>query len=104
MDGMEKQREWTFAKHLVLSLITVIMIELLFLLVSALVPLLPIALSSGNGSSIGVIGGADGPTAIFVSSAPSGFVQMATFGVCSLIVLLCLYAPLRKTIRNRAGR
>jgi Na+-transporting methylmalonyl-CoA/oxaloacetate decarboxylase beta subunit len=52
-----------------------------------------------DASSIGIIGGADGPTAIYLSSHKSTY---SVFGylICWLVLLAC-YKPLNKRINHR---
>ena len=45
----------------------------LWLFVDNILPRLMLRTISTNAASIGIIGGADGPTAIFVTSQPAGF-------------------------------
>ena len=48
-------------------------------------------------ASIGIIGGADGPTAVFVSSSPSGIIST----VLLIAGAVCLAVAIIKYIRKR---
>ena len=50
-----------------------------------------------SNASIGIIGGADGPTAVFVSSSPSGIVST----VLLLAGAVCFAVAIVKYIRKR---
>jgi Na+-transporting methylmalonyl-CoA/oxaloacetate decarboxylase beta subunit len=51
---------------------------------------------TAKGDSIGIIGGADGPTSVFVSSKPSPYVVAAIFLLLSIAGVLYLFFT-RKT-------
>ncbi len=63
-----------------------------------LLPLL-FALSLGESGSVGIIGGADGPTAIFVTSAP-GISPEAVIASVLLLLSLVLFFRLGRCRRN----
>ena len=50
-----------------------------------------------SSASIGIIGGADGPTAVFVSSSPSGIVST----ILLIAGAVCLAVAIVKLIRKR---
>ena len=89
---------WSFKKHIIVCLI--------FLL-------LPVAAwgilqisgrvshASVQISNIGIIGGADGPTAIFISSGARDFEKIVILWVLSAIVLLFLYKPIKRMIERK---
>ncbi len=59
--------------------------------------LLPIYLSYklnrgiGNAASIGIIGGADGPTSIFIASQPSPYFLTGIFALLTVVGILTLF-------------
>ena len=50
-----------------------------------------------SNASIGIIGGADGPTAVFVSSSPSGIIST----ILLIAGAVCLAVAIIKYIRKR---
>ena len=50
-----------------------------------------------SSASIGIIGGADGPTAVFVSSSPSGIIST----ILLIAGAVCLAVAIIKYIRKR---
>ena len=50
-----------------------------------------------SSASIGIIGGADGPTAVFVSSSPSGIIST----ILLIAGAVCLAVAIVKLIRKR---
>ncbi len=61
-------KNWTFKKHIVFSLILVIIVFYVLPIMGMGLVFLNIFWGSHEAGSIGIIGGADGPTAIFLAS------------------------------------
>ena len=83
-------KTWTFAKHIAASLLVSTAV---FYIYKFVVPL------SRGASSIGIIGGADGPTAIFVSSKVLPALVHNLLFVGMLILLMVLYSPIRNWLQ-----
>ena len=103
---MKKEFEWNFKRHLVLSFAITGLAFLSEVIVDAIsaAGLLSghIGSSGGNqAASIGIIGGADGPTAIFVTG-PSVFFLLNRYSVLFLILLL-LYFPVKAYCVRQIG-
>lgn len=76
-------------KHLLLS----------FIILAITTIIVKVTISSKPASSIGIIGGADGPTVVFLAGDPGCFMIFILF-ICLLILLLALYKPLKKIIKK----
>ena len=74
--------KWTFMKHFIGSVVIVI---IAVIAKSAF-------FTPHSAASIGIIGGADGPTAIYTSGVVSGVVGYGIF-LLGFVVLLLLYLP-----------
>ena len=69
----------------------------ILLLGSLLLGLLPLAaLAAEASSSVGIIGGADGPTAIFVASDPTATVIAIGIAVIAVIAIVAIVMKKRK--------
>ena len=83
----EQMAEYTYRKSpwrwLCLALIVVC---ILMLLHGGLRGLLAAALTGANAFSMGIIGGADGPTSIFVTSSPDAL--QYTYGITALLLVM----------------
>jgi len=77
---------WTAKKHAILSLIIIL--------------IMPISsfISKTDSSSIGIIGGSDGPTVIFVSGNP--VIESIIPKLVMFLLLLGLYIPMKKYFQN----
>lgn len=105
---MKKEYSWTIGRHLILSILitTVSLISNMLgkstmglkVLTSILNIIKPLA--SNDAVSIGIIGGSDGPTSIFVSTTITPFI--AIYPQIILFVILILLYPLARIYINRA--
>jgi len=92
-----KIRKWTFKKHLVLSVVLTAVTALDDILIVGFSPLWAYfngKMISMEAASVGIIGGADGPTAVFVADkVMDGHInsRMIVF-----LVYLMLYHPTKK--------
>jgi len=83
---MKKGGNWSFKKHVILSsgiTLAVMLLRNFF---------------SNEAASIGIIGGSDGPTAIFLAGNP-----VSTFLIPNVVlftILLVLYKPFKKLIQR----
>lgn len=100
------KREWTFTKHFLLSLsITAIAILSDILMGFGLFALCLNKLSDGmplfgkNAASIGIIGGADGPTAIYIGGSNLLILILNQY-VILFLILLVLYKPFEYVLRK----
>jgi Na+-transporting methylmalonyl-CoA/oxaloacetate decarboxylase beta subunit len=50
----------------------------------------------GDAASVGIIGGADGPTAIFVADRMNGFLPALVLALAALLAVLCAFFFRRK--------
>ncbi|SET64390.1 hypothetical protein SAMN05660297_03025 [Natronincola peptidivorans] len=78
--------KWSFNKHLLFCFIV--------LFITGIV--VRSTRSPNHASSIGIIGGADGPTEIFISGDPYSVILY----IIVLILLLALYKPLKMIIKK----
>lgn len=100
---MKKEFEWNIKRHLVLSFAITGLAFLSEVIVDAIsaAGLLVGHVDSFGGNqaaSIGIIGGADGPTAIFVTG-PSVFSLINRY-VVLLFILLLLYLPVKAYVKK----
>lgn len=82
--------KWSFKKHIIFCLLVTVIVKIARLL-------MPLARSS---ASIGIIGGADGPTAIFVSQKMSGYMLLNMMEIILFVLLLLLYKPIKDVIEK----
>lgn len=111
---MKKQFKWTFLKHFILSLIITgiaVICEYIAFKIFNLFSLnfkLDIMKKISNSNtlgSVGIIGGADGPTSIFVSGKLDPFVLVLPLqGFIMLAVLLLLYIPVAIYFKKSADK
>ncbi len=95
--------KWSFKRHFVTSLLITI-ITIVSDIVTGGFAVFSFVLSSGlfeninlnEASAIGIIGGADGPTAIFLSGNP--FNAFIISKIVLFIVLLVLFVPTKKSL------
>lgn len=82
-------KPWSFGKHMLLSILTV------FIARYAIPPF-----PWRQAASIGIIGGADGPTSIFIASkvAPA-YINYIVYAVL-LILMILLYKPIRSMMNK----
>jgi Na+-transporting methylmalonyl-CoA/oxaloacetate decarboxylase beta subunit len=88
---------WSFPKHLVFSLMFSLLIWPLCRRILAVVVLLLLSRKYDDASAIGIIGGADGPTAVFISG-PVGYFFMVRIAV--FIALLLFYQPVKRIVEG----
>jgi hypothetical protein len=103
---MSRKFSWTFKKHFVVSMI-----------LSGISYIVDLLMNHGYGTailqsflsgrslimdsqaaSIGIIGGADGPTSIFIAGSPLAILSFSN--VVFWIVLLLLYKPIKQMVEN----
>ena len=100
---MENKFRWSFKQHFLLSLV-ITAITIFSDIITGSFGLLPViifmnkflGIETGEASAIGIIGGADGPTSIFLSGNPFNLVIHSK--VVFLIILLLLYNPTKKLL------
>ena len=95
-------KKWNILKHMLLSLVVAIIINYLWGFVTF-----------REASSIGIIGGADGPTAIFIAGKTPidaqgillGITLLQAFlpGILTFLAMMLLYIPLKKWIESRVN-
>lgn len=78
--------KWSFIKYLLLCFIIIFITRIIVRFTT----------SPNHASSIGIIGGADGPPAIFLT----GDAYSAIKGISILILLLALYKPIKMIIKR----
>ena len=95
---MHKKNPWRFA------FLGMTILSGLWLIIDRLLPWLVVRLMSPNAASIGVIGGADGPTAIFITSRPGNILEQLV-PLALLIIGIGGYLFLRRkpTDTNKKG-
>ena len=100
---MNREINWKFSYHFLVSIVLTLMATLSDLLISGgSLPYLMHALNKSDNyqsTSLGIIGGADGPTAIFLTGNP--WLYFLGTKVFFLLVLLALYLPTRKIIYKK---
>ncbi len=96
-----KIRKWTFKKHLALSVVLTALTVLDDILRVTFLPVLAYVngkIMSMEAASVGIIGGADGPTAIFVADkVVEGHIRSK---VIVFLVYLMLYYPAKKMFNS----
>lgn len=90
----KSKRTWNFKKHFIFSIAIVFVI---FLIVFAVGIIQNLFITT---QSIGIIGGSDGPTAIFLSSSNSFYFLPALIFLFIFIISLALYKPMKKIIER----
>ncbi len=85
-----KNKNWSFIKHLMLSA----MIAIVAYILLAFLP------SAQEATSIGIIGGADGPTAIYIAGGFKGLLTINSLPYVVFAILLFLYKPIRRSIKK----
>ncbi|MBM7614074.1 sodium ion-translocating decarboxylase subunit beta [Alkaliphilus hydrothermalis] len=80
---------WGLKKHIGLSLILTFTFDILSRLVNFT-----------TASSVGIIGGADGPTVIFIGSKDLGLHLYRLVSILALVILLLLYKPTKSLINK----
>ncbi|QEH67354.1 sodium ion-translocating decarboxylase subunit beta [Cellulosilyticum sp. WCF-2] len=86
-----KDNKWTNKKGIVLTIIGLVVISIISMVV----------ILNENGkeaASIGIIGGADGPTAIFISSSAS--LEPVAITICGLILVVGIGIFIYKKIKK----
>lgn len=81
-------KTWNFKKHLVLTIALTVIVKVVSLL------------TYGEAASIGIIGGADGPTSVFVAGNVGSFVFQNIIPIIVFVFMLVIYIPI-KFIRSR---
>ena len=98
-----KLHSWTFQKHILASLLGGLSLTVLASLLFYLFGYAAILRTQTNlPENVAVIGGADGPTAIFVSGQLSAPVPQLILLLLLTLILLSLYNPVRKRIDRRS--
>lgn len=89
-------KNWNFKKHFYFCL----GLTIFFLWLFKYIFVLSLFLSTlkNHPQSIGIIGGADGPTAIYLASSTSSFI---TYFCILFLIGLVSYIPLKKHLLNR---
>lgn len=89
---------WEFKTHVVFSIIIVILSTITDLIATGgttiHLSIIGDFFAKSEGSSVGIIGGADGPTAIFLSGSPVDLFIYTK--ILLLLLLVILYFPTRK--------
>lgn len=85
---------WNFTKHFIFSLLITVFFSLLLPLLFKVIIGLP---SKTTDSSIGIIGGADGPTAIFLTTSNNYF---SLWSIVLFVIMLILYKPIKMLIEK----
>lgn len=89
---------WSFKKHAIACLIFLVLpvAGWAILKVTGL-----ISHANIQTHNIGIIGGADGPTAIFISSGALDFEKFVILWVLLTIILVFLYKPIKRMIERK---
>lgn len=85
-----------FRITIITGIVTIIMLGLNFLLPIFL--LFRLKRNINSASSIGIIGGADGPTSIFIAGQPSSYLITGAFGLLTIAGIIVLIA-IRKSAK-----
>lgn len=111
---MQKQIKWTFWKHLILSLIITCVSMLsefaAFMIINSFslqvrLDVINKLNTFRNLDSIGIIGGADGPTSIFISGGVDPLVLIIILHQTILLaILLILYIPIAFYLKKVANK
>lgn len=88
---MKKFNQWSFKKHFIASSI---IIAVIMAVIRLLTP-------GREAASIGIIGGADGPTVIFISGKIGGFLTLTVVLIVFLVIMLLLYRFVKSMIEKR---
>jgi len=103
---MKNTSSWSFKHHFLLSLGVTIIVSISDLItigfgVSSIIDAMAATEKHGvkDAAAIGIIGGADGPTAVFISGNP--FIAFLYSKIVFLTILLILFMPTRKFISMR---
>lgn len=95
MQTTSKTNKWTIKKHFIAALVLVIISVFSTVLVMygpLLIGLIGLFSNGNEAVSIGIIGGADGPTAIYVTKSTAPFSWFNNH-VVMFIILMGLYKP-----------
>jgi Na+-transporting methylmalonyl-CoA/oxaloacetate decarboxylase beta subunit len=99
-------KDWNLLKHAISALL------ISALLIAALFNYLWSFTTAHEAAAIGIIGGADGPTSIFISGKDSTilslFILRAIFtpavpGLIAFIIMMLLYRPVRLLVKSKQG-
>lgn len=83
-------KRWTFGKHVLACLV-------LGLFVNILVTFIP---STKQAVSIGIIGGADGPTSIYITGKLINIILQNGVFLLAIAITLLLYKPIKRLIER----
>ncbi|MFZ5352398.1 MAG: sodium ion-translocating decarboxylase subunit beta [Bacillota bacterium] len=84
---MSVTKSWSFGKHIVLTIAVV-----------ALIKLISGFFTLREAASIGIIGGADGPTTVFIAGKASGLMLINILYIALFIAMLAMYKPVKLII------
>ena len=85
------RKKWSFTKHFFVLAFALIVLDVI----------LKIILPNKSGMSLGIIGGVDGPTAVFLSSKLIGNLWIDIFFIGIFIATLILYKPIKDYIEKK---
>jgi Na+-transporting methylmalonyl-CoA/oxaloacetate decarboxylase beta subunit len=94
-------RNWNLLKHTISALLIAVLFNYLWGFITV-----------REAAAIGIIGGADGPTSIFISGKDSTllslFILRAVFtptvpGLIAFIIMMLLYRPVRQLLKGKQG-
>jgi len=85
------RKDWSFTKHFFAFAFALVVLDVI----------LKSILPNKSGMSIGIIGGVDGPTALFLSSKLIENIWMDVLFIGIFIVILILYRPIKNYIERK---
>ena len=85
------KENWNLKKHMILSA-----------LVAGIFKWMGSLLQRGReASSIGIIGGVDGPTAIYITKKATGYILWSIPGIAVFLLGMVLYRPVKRTVEGK---